>query len=590
MDMTKRTLMSAVAATAAGAAAFTLPPDKALAVDAPRLPTGSDANESWARGKQLIHENKEVLASFRLRTVTMGLNLLGAIDSDPAKMKAAVNARLTAELPVFNQAITDVLDDLSKELSLNAEDLLQTRRAAITPIETMVRSMVQANGGNTAATRRLIVDFASFVDKRVSELIVLPAKSGQGVFLGGAGILAERGLSSEQEAYLAALPEVLKNTSTFNVDFSVGSTRSGIFLDSVRAAARVTRQVGRADMEYTKQMIPNPDDPSTWKITPEQMDAYTISKKSIQSAHPNAHVYPYFSNLARMAVFANPPQENPFMAGGFSGLSAPSRTVSIGVNGAGVMQKAILATRSNSINDILQSVKHYSGIMYEVAERVRFEVIRRMTDKKVAIGEADGIVDLSIAATNDRDAQGKPTNSVASALAALGVQAGAYGSVAAVGMLIDAIKKAGSARTTYAGGLSGTFIPISEDAGMADAVAAGWLTYPRFLSMTAVCSVGTDMFFAHWPASVSDEAFEAQVAGMLLDEMAIGVYTNKTTSSRILPVPYAYDPNRWVVLMGGGGLLGNAPVMDMQFSELPPPSVFINRLGALPAPLTSFRN
>ena len=213
-----------------------------------------------------------------------------------------------------------------------------------------------------------------------------------------------------------------------------------------------------------------------------------------------------------------------------------------------------------------------------------------MNENNIPVGEANGIVDLSIAATNDRDAQGNPTNSVASTLAALGVQAGAYGSVAAVGMLIDAIKKAGSAQTTYAGGLSGTFIPISEDAGMADAVAAGWLTYPRFLSMTAVCSVGTDMFFAHWPSTVSDEAFEAQVAGMLLDEMAIGVYTNKTTSSRILPVPYAYDPNRWVVLMGGGGLLGNAPVMDMQFDALPPPVVFVGHLGALPAPLTSFRN
>ena len=370
MLTTKREFMSA--ATAAGAAAFVLPTVPALG-DTPKHPAGSNGKESWARAKQLINENKDVLSSFRLRTVTMGLNLLGAIDSDSAKMKAAVNARLTAELPVFNQAITDVLDQLSKELNVDAEKLLQTRRAAITPIETMVRSMVHANGGNNAATRSMIVDFASFIDKRVSELIVLPANSGQGVFLGGAGILAERGLSPEQEAYLAALPDVLKNTNTFNVDFSVGATHSGIALDSIRAAARVTRQVGRSDMEYTRQVIPNPDDPSTWKITAAQMDAYNISKKSILSAHPDAHVYPYFSNLARMAVFANPPQENPFMAGGFSGLSAPSRTVSVGVNGAGVMQKAILATRSNSINDILQSVKYYSGIMYEVAERVRFE-------------------------------------------------------------------------------------------------------------------------------------------------------------------------------------------------------------------------
>jgi hypothetical protein len=343
-------------------------------------------------------------------------------------------------------------------------------------------------------------------------------------------------------------------------------------------------------MEYTKKLIPDPKDPSTWKLSPTDMQAYQASKTSILSAHPNAQAYPYFSNLARMAVFVNAPQENPFMAGGFAGLSTPSRTISVGVNGAGVIQQAILAAGSSSINDIIQSVKHYAGIMYEVAERIRFEVIHRMNDQGVKVGEADGIVDLSVAATNDRNENGSPSNSVASALAALGVQAGAYGSVAAVGMIIDAIKKAGSAHVTYAGGLSGTFIPVSEDAGMADAVAAGWLTFPRFLSMTAVCSVGIDMFFAHWPPDLDDKAFEAQVAGMLLDEMAIGIYTNKTTSSRIMPVPYGYDPNLWVVIMGGGGLLGNAPVMDMDFSRLPPPSTFVGLQGALPAPLTSFRN
>ena len=206
------------------------------------------------------------------------------------------------------------------------------------------------------------------------------------------------------------------------------------------------------------------------------------------------------------------------------------------------------------------------------------------------MGEADGVVDLSVAATRDRDAEGKPTNSIASALSALGVDAGAHGSLAAVGMIIDNLKKAGSGAITYAGGLSGTFIPVSEDAGMADAVAAGWLTFPRFLSMTSVCSVGIDMFVAYWPQDLDDATFEAHIAGMLLDEMAIGVYTNKTTSSRILPVPYAPQQNLWVVLMGGGGLLGCAPIMDLDFSSLPSPATFVGRNGALPAPITSFRN
>lgn len=586
MQVTKRGFISVAAASVAAASTPALSATSTSSGPGP----GGDRKENWSRAKDLIKDNKDILASFRLRTVTMGLNLIDCIDSDLGRMKKAVNARLEEDLPVFNQAITDVLGQLSDELPVKGEALLQTRRAAITPIETMLRSMVQANGGDNTATRQMIVDFASFVDKRVSALIVPPSGSGQAVFLGGAGVLADRGLSSGQQAYLAALPDVLKNTSTFNVDFTVGSTQSGIYLDSVRAVAKVIREVGKADMDYTRAMAPNPEDPSTWKITDAQMAGYQTSKKSILSAHPNARVYPYFTSLARMAVFVNAPQENPFMAGGFAGLSAPARSISVGVNGAGVIEKAILAAPSNSINEVLQSVKHYAGIMYEVAERVRFEVIARMNEKNVHVEEAAGVVDLSVAATNDRDASGKPTNSVASTLAALGVQAGCYGSVAAVGMLIDAIKKAGSARATYAGGLSGTFIPISEDAGMADAAAAGWLTYPRYLSMTAVCSVGTDMFFAAWPSNVSDETFEAQVAGMLLDEMAIGVYTNKTTSSRIIPVPYEHDPNLWVVIMGGGGLLGNGPVMDMQFATLPPPALFVGRSGALPAPLTSFRN
>jgi len=173
---------------------------------------------------------------------------------------------------------------------------------------------------------------------------------------------------------------------------------------------------------------------------------------------------------------------------------------------------------------------------------------------------------------------------------ALGVQAGAHGSVAATGLIIDNLKKVGSGVISYAGGLSGTFIPISEDAGMADAVKLGWLTFPRFLSMTAVCSVGIDMFIAYWPQTLSQEDFQAHIGGMLLDEMAIGVYTNKTTSSRIIPVPWAPQPDFWVVLMGGAGLLGNAPIMDLQFDTLPAPNALLNLSGALPAPITSFRN
>jgi uncharacterized protein (UPF0210 family) len=125
---------------------------------------------------------------------------------------------------------------------------------------------------------------------------------------------------------------------------------------------------------------------------------------------------------------------------------------------------------------------------------------------------------------------------------------------------------------------------------MADAVKLGSLTFPRYLSLTAVCSVGIDMFVAHWPQSLSEEDFKAHIGGMLLDEMAIGVYTNKTTSARIVPVPWEPADDVWVVLMGGAGLLGNAPIMDLQFDTLPAPKDLLKLKGAFPAPITSFRN
>lgn len=543
------------------------------------------AQENWERAKGLVEAHPQVLSSFRLRTVTMGFNLIDSIDNNIGTMTNAVVQRLAAELPVFNEAITEAIQELSGVIGTSPETLLQTRRATVTPIESMTRSAV-VNGG---ATEDDVVSFASTIDATVRAHLGYP-QTGQNVFLGGGGFLANRGLSSDRDTYLKALPGIMKSTQVLNVDITVGSTHSGIHLDSVRAAAQLTREIGKNDIVFTQEKVPDPTDPRTWRLTPEEMKVYNESKQSIQSAHPQAIAYPFFSNLARVAVFVNAPEENPFMAGGFAGLQTPTRTVSVGINGAGVIQQAILAANSNSINDIVQSIKEYASHMYNIAEAVRFKVIDLMKQAAVNVGESDGIVDLSVAATNDRDKEGKPTNSIASALSALGVEAGAHGSVAAVGLIIDNLKKAGSGAITYAGGLSGTFIPVSEDAGMADAVAAGWLTFPRFLSMTSVCSVGTDMFAAYWPQDLSDGTFEAHVAGMFLDEMAIGVYTNKTTSARILPVPYVPRQSLWVVLMGGAGLLGNAPIMDLNFSSLPSPEKFVGRNGALPAPITSFRN
>jgi len=548
------------------------------------------------RARRIVEENYDLLCPSPLRTVTMGFNTFDCIDADIGRMTDSVNARLGVELTAFQTAITQAIEAVFGSLhDKDGHPWLQTRRATVTPLETMTRAAV-VSGGCAPAD---IVSFAQAIDSKVRSCLGQDEhgepKAGECVFLGGAGLLADRGLSAERDTYLEALKLMLvptKNpdqtwsgppTEIFNVNITVGSTQSGIHLDSVRAAAKIIREVGKVDIEYT-----------TWKyehLTPEEKAEVERIKEQIMLKWPYTNVSPFFSNLARLAVFVNAPQENPFMAGGFAGLEAPARTISVGINGAGVIQKAILAAGSNSMNDIIASIRYYAGQLYEVAEAVRFEVIARMNDQAVKINEADGVVDLSVASTPDRDSQGNPTNSIAAALSALGVEAGAHGSIAAVGAIIDNLKKIGSGTVTYAGGLSGTFIPVSEDAGMADAVASKWLTFPRFLCMTSVCSVGTDMFIAYWPQDMTDANFEAQIAGMLLDEMAIGVYTNKTTSCRIVPVQFMPPESYWfVVLMGGAGLLGYAPVMDLGFDALPAPTTLVGREGSLPAPITSFRN
>jgi uncharacterized protein len=547
--------------------------------------------ENLDRARRLLDEHQEVLSSFHLRTVTMGFNLFDSISSDIQAMAANASARLSRELPAFQNAITETIQEVFGGLTNPAGlPYLQTRRAAVTPLETLTRAAV-ASGG---ATSNDIVKFAAAIDLTVRQFLGQDSQGkpnpGQNVFLGGAGFLADRGISADRQTYIDALPNILTTTQIFNVNITVGSTHSGIFLDSVRAAAKITQQVGANDIQVTAQKVPNPADPSTWRLTSDEKATFANGQANIRSKWPSATAAPFFSNLARLAVFVNAPQENPFMAGGFAGLETPMRTISVGINGAGVVAAAIRAAQSSSINDIIDSVKLYAGHMYVVAEAVRFEVIAKMRDAGFPVGEADGVVDLSVAATSDRAADGTPTNSIADAMAALGVQAGAHGSVAATGMIIDNLKKIGSGAIAYAGGLSGTFIPISEDAGMADAVRQGWLTYPRFLSMTAVCSVGVDMFIAYWPQNLSQDDFRAHIGGMLLDEMAIGIYTNKTTSSRVIPIPWAPKTDFWAVLMGGAGLLGNAPIMDLQFGTLPAPAALLNLSGALPAPITSFRN
>jgi uncharacterized protein (UPF0210 family) len=474
----------------------------------------------------------------------------------------------------------------------DAGDFLQTRRVTVTPLEVLGRSFVRAccsKAAEPAAARQGLVDLAVAVDEAVRTHL-----ASSGVFLGGAGFLAEKGVNRQREVYFDTLPEILRRTQIFNASINVGSTQSGIDLEAVRAAAGVISSVAEDDIRTTKANT-LPSTPGGWRWGSGEESLFLAKTRDIRAVHPQAETLPFWSRLARLAVFVNAPTDNPFMAGGFSGPREPEMTISIGINGAGVLARALeVASRPDHVDltEALRSLKFYSGLMYRVTEAIRYEVIRRLRAKHHDIDDKDGVVDLSIAATDDRDAAGTPTNSIARALEMLGIPTGCHGTLAGIGLLIDTVKKSGAANVTYSGGLSGTFIPVSEDAGMADAAARGHLGYDRYLAMTSVCSVGVDMVPVWVPESLGRGCFEDAVAGMLLDEAAIGVYCNKTTSVRLIAVHHPPAPNRWVVLLGGAGLLGASPIFDAGLDRLPLPSRFVHRSnkGRIPAPITSLRN
>jgi uncharacterized protein (UPF0210 family) len=460
----------------------------------------------------------------------------------------------------------------------------------VPPLELLTRPYCAANKANPSGVRDGVAGAAAFIDEAVCRLL-----GDSGVSLGGAGFLADRGVDSSREIYYQALPDILKQTKIFNVDITVGSTASGIHLESVRRAAGICREVAAGDISATTEYAPNPNgNPYDWRWPggESQLKQFLATKESLLNVYREARVYPFWSNLGRLSVSVNASRENPFMGGGFAGPSMPERTVSLGVNSAGVLEQAIQGVEDpGSLTGVIRSLQRYSIYLYEVAEAVRFQVLARMSDRGAAVMESAGVVDLSLATTDERDREGRAVNCLSSALGALGLHTGAYGSLAGVGMLVDILKKAGNAAVTYAGGMSGAFVPVSEDAGMADAVANGWLNFPRYFAASAVCSGAIDMTPVWWPReTVSQGAFEDSIAGIFMDTAAVGVYNNKTASVRLLPVHYKPAEDLWVVFAGRAGLCGASPIMNLDLETLPPPSDFLGKNGAVPAPLTRFSN
>lgn len=376
------------------------------------------------------------------------------------------------------------------------------RRMAVTPLSELMEVWSDASVEDA-------VELARAVDEAAEEVGIN--------FVGGYTSHVEKGFARGDELLFDSVPEALDATERLCCSLNVASTDSGINVDAVARAGEAVKQASLRD----------------WK------------------------------NCARLVVFANAPQDNPFMAGAFHGHGEPSTVLNVGVSGPGTVKAAI--PEEASLDEVAEAVKRTAFKITRAGELVGREVAE-------GLGVEFGSVDLSLAPTP------KAGDSVAEILEAIGVErTGAPGSTAALSLLTEAVKRGGAMASSSVGGLSGSFIPVSEDSGLARAVEEGALSVEKLEAMTAVCSIGLDM--VPLPGDVSAETLAAIVA----DECAIGVVNDKAAAARLIPVPGA-EPGDEVEM---GGLLGGSPVMEVSgFSS----ESFVSRGGRIPAPLKSLGN
>jgi len=340
-------------------------------------------------------------------------------------------------------------------------------------------------------------------------------------FIGGFGALCQKGLTRSDSLLIETLPDALSKTRHVCSFLNVGSNASGMNLDAVNLIGPMLKKT---------------------------------AKKTKNGA-----------GCARFVVFVNAPEDNPFMAGAFHGVGEGDVTLNIGISGPGVVRSVVEKNKDCDLTELSEVIKRTVFKITRAGELVGRELARNL---KIPFG----VVDISLASTTSKG------DSVADVVKAFGIESiGGHGSTLAIALLMDAVKKGGAMASANVGGLSGTFIPVSEDMGMVEAVRKKSLSLDKLEALTAVCSVGIDMVAI--PGSTPDEIINAIIA----DELSIGIINNKTTAVRILPVP-GKKPGDLVKL---GGLLGVAPVMGVNKYSA---RNFMKRGGRLPAPVTSLRN
>ncbi|MBR5597278.1 MAG: PFL family protein [Lachnospiraceae bacterium] len=394
-------------------------------------------------------------------------------------------------------------EDISREFGIP----IVNKRISVTPIALI--------GGAACKTTSDFASIAKTLDDVAKEVGVN--------FIGGYSALVSKGMTKADELLIRSIPEALANTERVCSSINLGSTKTGINMDAVKLMGDIVKETA----EYTKE------------------------SDSL--------------GCAKLVVFCNAPDDNPFMAGAFHGVTEADYIINVGVSGPGVVKTALEKVRGESFEVMCETIKKTAFKVTRVGQLVAKEASKRM-------GVPFGIVDLSLAPT---PAVG---DSVADILCEMGLEyAGAPGTTAALAILNDQVKKGGVMASSYVGGLSGAFIPVSEDQGMIDAVVAGALTLEKLEAMTCVCSVGLDMI------AIPGETPASTISGIIADELAIGMINQKTTAVRIIPV-IGKGVGETVEF---GGLLGYAPIMPVNRFSC---EAFVNRGGRIPAPIHSFKN
>ena len=424
-------------------------------------------------------------------------------------------------LDCISSDLDTLLDNIYTRITTLAKDLVKTgmeierefaipvvnKRISVTPIGIV--------GAAACKSPEDFVKIASVLDKAAKEVGVN--------FLGGYSALCAKGMTKVERMLIESIPEALSKTERICSSVALGSTRTGINMDAVALMGRIIKSTAEA----------------------------TADTDSL--------------GCAKLVVFCNAPDDNPFMAGAFHGVTEADAVINVGVSGPGVIKHALEGIKGKDFEVLAETVKRTAFKITRLGQLVAKEASKRL-------GIPFGIVDLSLAPT---PAIG---DSISDILELMGLErTGAPGTTAALALLNDQVKKGGLMASSYVGGLSGSFIPVSEDQGMINAVNSGSLTIEKLEAMTCICSVGLDMIAI--PGSTS----ASTISGIIADEMAIGMVNQKTTAVRLIPV-IGKDVGDEAVF---GGLLGRAPIMRVnQFSC----EDFISRGGRIPAPVHGFRN